>query len=55
MRPVYGMGDIPSGSDLLVHPFSVIRAIRAVQIFVPELFCKDGSAELGDVFADGNQ
>ena len=44
------MGDIPSGSELL-HPFPFIRAIRAVQIFVQE-FSKDGSADLGDEFAD---
>ena len=46
------MGDIPSGSELLSYPLSVIRAIRAVQIFVLEL-SKDGSADLGDKFADG--
>ena len=55
MLPIYGnysMGDIPSGSELLLHPFPLIRAIRAVQIFVLE-FNKDASADLGDEFADG--
>ena len=55
MLPVndtYSMGDIPSGSGLLLHPFSFIRAIRAVQIFVLK-FSKDGSAGLEDKFADG--
>ena len=54
--PVYGtysIGDIPSGSELLLHPFPVIRAIRAVQIFFLE-FSKDGSADMGDKFADGD-
>ena len=49
---IYSMGDIPSGSQLLLHPFPFIRAIRAVQIFVLE-FSKDGSADLGDKFSDG--
>ena len=50
MLPVYGtysMGYIPSGSELLLHPFPLISAIRVVQIFVLE-FGKDGSADLGD-------
>ena len=45
------MGHIPSGSELLVHPFSFIRALRAVQIYVLE-FSKDGLADLDDEFAD---
>ena len=56
MLLVYGtcsVGDIPSGSELL-HPFSLIRAIKAVQIIVLE-FSRDGSAELGDEFADGGE
>ena len=48
----YNMGDIPSGSKLLLYPFLLIRAIRAVQIFVLK-FSKDGSADLGDQFASG--
>ena len=55
MLPVYGsysMGRIPSGSELLLHPFTLVRDIRAVQIFVL-VFRKDGSANLGDKFADG--
>ena len=39
-----------SGSDLLLQPLP--RATRAAQIFVLE-FSKDGSADLGDEFADG--
>ena len=53
MLPIYGtysMGDIPSGSELL-HSFPLIRATRVVQIFILE-FSKDGSADLGDEFAD---
>ena len=46
------MGDIPSGSEHLLHPFPFIRDTRAVQISVLE-FYKDGSAELRDKFADG--
>ena len=45
------MGEIPSASELL-SPFLFIRRIRALQIFVLE-FHKDGSADLGDEFADG--
>ena len=55
MLPVYGtysVGDIPFGSEVLLHPFSIIRAIRAVQIFILE-FRKDGSTDLGDEFVDG--
>ena len=48
----YSIGDIPSGSELLLYPFPLIRAVRAAQIFVLE-FSKDGSADLGDKFADG--
>ena len=53
MLPVcgtYSTGDIPSGSELLLHHFPFIRA---VQIFVLE-FSKDGSADLGDEFEDGD-
>ena len=46
------MGYIPSGSELLLHPFPFIRVTRAVQIFILE-FSKDGSADLGDKFAVG--
>ena len=46
------MGYIPSGSELFLHPFPFIRAIRAVQISLLE-FSKNGSADLGDEFADG--
>ena len=46
------MRDIPSGSELLLQPFPLIRAIRAAQIFDLE-FSKDGSADLRDEFADG--
>ena len=55
MLPIYGpysMGNIPSGSELLLLPFTVFRVIRAAQIFVLE-FSKDGSADLGYEFADG--
>ena len=55
MLPVYGtysMGDIPSGSELLLHPSPSIRATRALQIFVLEI-SKDNSADLGDELADG--
>ena len=55
MLPVYGIysvGYIPSGSEILFHPFPFIRAIRAVQVFILE-FSKDGLADLGDKFADG--
>ena len=45
------MGHIPSGSELL-HPFPLLRAIRAAQICILE-FSKDGLADLGDEFADG--
>ena len=48
----YSAGDNPSGSELLLYPFPVIRALRAMQIFVLE-FSKDGLADLGDEFADG--
>ena len=44
------MGDIPSGSEHLFHPFPLIRGNRAGKIFVLDL--KDGSADLGDKFAD---
>ena len=46
------MGGIPSGSELCLHPFPFIRAIRAAQIFILE-FSKDGSADLGNEFVDG--
>ena len=45
------MGDIPSGSELLLHPFPFIRGIRAMQVFILE-FHKDGLADLEDEFAD---
>ena len=45
------MGDIPSGSELLLHPFPLFRASRATQIFIRE-FSKDGLADQGDEFAD---
>ena len=48
----YSVGDIPSGFELLLHSFPLIRAIRAVHIFVLE-FIKDGLADLGNEFADG--
>ena len=54
MLPVYGpysMGEIPSGSDLLLHPFPLIMAIRAAQIFILE-FSKDDFADLGDKFTN---
>ena len=44
-------GYISSGSVLHLNPLPFIRAIRAVQIFFLE-FSKDGSADLGDEFAD---
>ena len=44
------MGDIPSGYELL-HPFPLLRAIRAAKIFVLE-FSKNGLADLGDEFTD---
>ena len=47
----YSVGDIPSGSELL-HPFPLLRATRAVLIFVLE-FSKDGLVDLRDKFADG--
>ena len=46
------MGNISSGSELLLHPFRLLRASWAVQIFVLE-FSKDGLADLGDKYADG--
>ena len=55
MLPVYcsySMGNISSGSELLLHPLPLLRANRAEQIFILEL-SKDGSADLGDEFADG--
>ena len=55
MLPIYWplqRRDIPSGSELLLHPFPLLRAIRAAQIFILE-FSKDGSVDLGDEFADG--
>ena len=45
----YSVGDIPSGSELLLHPFPLIRA---AQIFALE-FSQDGPVDLGDEFADG--
>ena len=45
------IGNIPSGSEHLLHPFPQIRAIRAAQIFILE-FSKDGLAELGDKFPE---
>ena len=43
---------IPSRSELLLHPFPVLRAIRLVQILVME-FSKDWSADLCHDFPDG--
>ena len=48
----YNVGDIPSGSELLLHPFPLLRAIRAAQIFILEIG-KDGSVDREDEFADG--
>ena len=45
--------DIPSGSELLFHLVSVSRVSRAAQIFVLE-FGKDGLADIGDKFTDGD-
>ena len=56
MLPIYGtysIGDISSGSELILHPFPVIRVIRAVQIFINSEFSKEGLADLEDEFADG--
>ena len=50
----YSMGEIPSGSEFLIHPFPFIRAVRAVQIFILE-FRKNGLADLGNKFADGGE
>ena len=44
------MGDIPSGSELLLRPFLVSRA---AQILLLLEFIKDGSADLRDKFTDG--
>ena len=55
MLPVYGIysiGNIPSGSKFLLHPFPLLGATGAVQIFILE-FSKDASADLWDEFADG--
>ena len=55
MLPVYGpksMGDTPSGSELFLHPFLLLRSRRAVQIFVLE-FSKDGLTDLGDKVTGG--
>ena len=55
MLPIYGpyrVGNIPSSSGILRYPFLLIRTIREIQILVLE-FSKDGSANLGDKFADG--
>ena len=49
----YSMGDIPSGFELLLHPFPVIQTITAEQIFILK-FRTDGSADHGDEFADGD-
>ena len=47
-----GGGGITSGSELLLHPFPLIRAIRAARIFVLE-FSNNGFADLLEEFADG--
>ena len=47
------MGDVPPGSELLLHPFPLLGASRAVQISILE-FSKDGSADLGDELRDGD-
>ena len=46
------MENIPSGSEILLHSFALLRASRAVQIFFLE-FGKDDMSDLGDKFADG--
>ena len=46
------MGDISSGSELLLHYVPLHRSRRAVQIFVLE-FSKDGLPDLGDKVTDG--
>ena len=46
------MGDISSGSELLLYPFLVIKAFREAPIFILE-FSKDGSSDLEDEFEDG--
>ena len=48
---LYSMEDIPS-CELLLNLFPLIKAIKAVQIFVLK-FSKDGSADLGEEFPDG--
>ena len=52
IQGTYSLGDIPSGSELPIHPFPFIRGIWAVQVFILK-FSKDGSADLEDEFADG--
>ena len=55
MFPVYGTESMwysPSASEVFLHPFPLIRAIRAVQIFVLES-SKGGLADLRDEFEDG--
>ena len=55
MLPVnspYSVGDIPSDPELLLDPFPIVRAIRAMQMFVLK-FSKEGWADLGNRFADG--
>ena len=47
------MGYIPYSSELLLHPFPVLRVSGAAQIFFLE-FIKDGLADLGDEFSDGD-
>ena len=46
-------GDIPSDSELLIHLFLVFRIGRSCRLFFLE-FSKDGSADLGDEFTDGD-
>ena len=51
MLPVYGpysMGDISSGSELLLHLFPLFRVSRAMQIF-----SKDSLADQGGEYKDG--
>ena len=49
LLPLHGGHSILSE---LLNPFPIIRAIGAAQIFYLE-FGNDGSADLGDIFADG--
>ena len=48
----YSVGDIPSHSEFLLDPFSLIRPIKAAQILFLK-FSKDVSADLGNEFENG--